>query len=379
MKFSDIIGQEYIKPILIRSVDEHRISHAQLFLGNEGSGTLAMALAYAQYINCENKQNGDSCGTCPSCIKMAKLIHPDVHFVFPTATTTNHPKKPISKEFYKEWREIIEKNQYFSLFDWYAHIGIDNKQGIINADDCNEINKILSLKTYEAEYKIMIIWMIEKLYYSAAPKLLKILEEPPPKTLFIAIAESKDQILNTILSRMQALQFNRFKNQDIRQWLQRYLQTDEARAQKIATQSQGNLNLAQKIHNENNEDEQLFQEFVQWMRHCYGNKIVEINQWVNQIAGVGRERQKIFLNLAARVIREALLFNLKLPELLKVSTSENEFVQKFSPFIHQKNIPYIYEEIQKAVFHIERNVNAKLVFMDLSLKFSKLLRMSSNG
>ena len=194
MLFKEIIGQELIKAKLIDTVKNKRISHAQLFLGPEGCGKLALAIAYAQYINCENKQENDSCGVCDSCNKFNKLIHPDLHFIFPNSTTKNVKEKNHSQLFINEFRELlIEKNYYLTLNDWYNKLGIENKQGIINTLDCANINKILSLKSYESEYTVIIIWMIEKLFYSAAPKILKILEEPPDKTLFILISEDHEQ------------------------------------------------------------------------------------------------------------------------------------------------------------------------------------------
>lgn len=376
MKFQDIVGQEDIKKRLIRSVDENRVSHAQLFLGPEGSGTLAMAIAYAQFINCKNRNEGDSCGVCPSCLKIAKLIHPDLHFVYPIAATKAHPKKPISKDFLNEWRSKVAENPYFNIFDWYEHIEMENKQGIINADDCNDIIRQLGLKTYEAEYKIMIIWMVEKLYHSAAPKLLKILEEPPPRTLFVLVAESQDQILNTILSRTQLVKFNALSDEHIYQTLSDKYNCKEKDATTIANLVDGNINQAIKLIGNTEEEDQSFQNFISWMRLCYANKIVEITKVINEFASLGREKQKNFLNYSSRVIRNSLMINLNNDELVKLNQAERDFAQKFSPFINKENIFHITEELQKAVFHIERNVNAKMVFMDLSLKMSKLLRLS---
>ena len=197
--------------------------HAQLFLGPEGSGKLPLALAYAQYINCQNRQEDDSCGHCPSCIKFNKLIHPDLHFVYPVSKTKDSSDKPTSKEFLKPWRELVlENNGYINLTDWYEKIDIEKKQGIINADDCNNIIKTLSYKSFESEYKIMIIWMVEKLFHSAAPKILKILEEPPEKTLFILISENPDIIINTILSRTQLVKIPKIANNDLYQELHQH-------------------------------------------------------------------------------------------------------------------------------------------------------------
>lgn len=379
MKFADITGHEEIKERLIRSVKENRVSHAQLFLGAEGSGTLALAIAYAQYVNCKNKTENDSCGVCPSCIKISKLIHPDLHFVYPIAATKEHPKKPISKEFLKEWRSIVLENPYFNIFDWYEHIGIENKQGIINADDCNDIIKQLGLKTYESEYKIMIVWMVEKLFHSAAPKLLKILEEPPARTLFILVSENQDQILNTILSRTQLVKFKTLSDEQVKNVLLNKYNCNEKDATTIANIADGNLNQATKLIGNTLAENQSFQSFVTWMRQCYAHKIIDIVKTVNEFASYGRERQKNFLSYSLRLIRHSLMMNLQSDSLVKLNQPERDFATKFSPFIHNGNIIQINQELQEAVFHIERNVNPKLVFMDLSLKMSKLLRISSTN
>jgi len=215
MRFADIIGQEDVKKRLVQTVKESRVSHAQLFLGPEGSGKLALAVAYAQYINCTNKQGDDSCGECPSCVKYQKFIHPDLHFIYPTAKIKNIDK-PMSKDFIKQWRELLsETNSYINLPDWYSKIGIERKQAIINARDCNEIIKTLTYKSYESEYKVMIIWMVEKLFHSAAPKILKVLEEPPDKTLFLLVSENQDLIINTILSRTQLIKIGRLDDNNL--------------------------------------------------------------------------------------------------------------------------------------------------------------------
>jgi len=215
LKFADVIGQQQVKSQLLKTVKNNRVSHAQLFLGQAGIGKLGLAIAYAQYINCTNKQEDDSCGVCPSCVKYEKLIHPDLHFIFPTATT-ERVEKPKSKDFVSEWRELIlDRNGYISIADWYGKIGIERKRAIINARDCNDIIQTLSYKSFEAEYKVMIIWMVEKLFHSAAPKLLKILEEPPDKTLFILVAENQESMLKTILSRTQLIKVPFLQDDDL--------------------------------------------------------------------------------------------------------------------------------------------------------------------
>ncbi len=225
MLFNNITGQNEIKRRLIQTVHENRVSHAQLFYGPEGSRKLAMAIAYARFINCRNRifdpqseGGGDACGTCPSCIKFSKLIHPDLHFIFPVATTKEVERNPVSNDFLKIWREVLLENDFrLNLNDWYKAAGFEKKQGIINADDCSEILRTLSYKSFESEFKIMIIWMADRLFHAAAPKILKILEEPPDKSLFILITENPEKIINTILSRTQTIKFPRLRDEDLMQ------------------------------------------------------------------------------------------------------------------------------------------------------------------
>ena len=379
MQFKDIIGQDKIKKRLINTVKDNRISHAQLFLGPEGSGKLALAIAYAQYINCKNKQDNDSCGQCSSCIKYNKIIHPDLHFVYPVAATKKHPKHPVSEMFLEKWREFLKENNYYpNLNDWYKKIDIEQKQGIISAEDCNEIIKTLSLKPYESEYKVMIIWMAEKIFHSAAPKILKILEEPSDKTLFILISENQDKIISTILSRTQIIKIPKISDIDLQNALINKTNCTDREAKRIAAIADGNVKRALGLVNTDKEHDFNFINFRDWMRLCLkiNKNIVKLNNFVNEISKVtgGRERQKGLLSYALRIIRECLLLNYGNNNLEKLEREELIFIQKFSFFINSKNIVQLTEEFNKALFHIERNGNPKIVFMDLSLTVNKLLR-----
>ena len=219
MLFKEVLGQEKLKELLLHSVREGRMHHAQLFLGPKGSANLALALAFAQYVGCVSKQQDDACGTCPSCIKQMKFVHPDLHFVFTVATTTKVKAKPISKNFLTEWRSLLDENPYFSLFYWLKHIGVENKQGRISVEESAHILKDLSLKPYESETRMILIWMPEKMNIQAANKLLKIIEEPPQKTLFLLVAESTDNMLATVLSRTQLLKVPRHSDEEVLNYL----------------------------------------------------------------------------------------------------------------------------------------------------------------
>ena len=373
MRFADIIGQEDIKQRLVRTVEESRVSHAQLFLGPEGSGKLALAVAYAQYINCTNKQDGDSCGECPSCIKYQKFIHPDLHFIYPTAKVKNI-EKPMSKDFISQWRELLlETNSYINLSAWYAKLGMERKQAIINARDCNEIIKTLSYKSYESEYKVMIIWMVEKLFHAAAPKILKVLEEPPDKTLFLLVSENQDLIINTILSRTQLIKIGKLSDAELTKALIRdgY---EPAQANDAVRIADGNYLAAVRLISQSEEERYNFLNFREWMRNVYQFDVEKLIKFVADMSKNSREKNKSFLNYALRFTRESLLMNYNSSDLVRVNNEESDFIGKFYPFINERNSHLIAEELDKSIYHIERNANPSVLFMDLSLKLAKWLR-----
>lgn len=394
MLFKDIIGHKEVINKLIQTVTDNRVSHAQLILGPEGSGKLALAIAYSQFLNCENKQYygenhplgiiGDACGKCKSCLKFDKLIHPDIHFIFPNATTKKVSKNNFSDNFLVEWRAfLLEKNYYVNLNEWFEKLGIENKQGTINVRDCNEINRILSFKTYESEYKIMIIWMVEKLYHSAAPKILKILEEPPEKTLFLLISENHDQILPTILSRTQLIKLLKIEDNEIIEKLIQSYQIDEKTAQFIAQHADGNYSEALRILNNTEEEKFNTELLISWLRGCYKGSTIDVstkstnveglNNLVATLSKIGREKQKNFLNYVLKIARYCVLINFNKSELVKLSSEESKFISNFYRFINSQNIEDVSSELNKAIYHIERNANSSILFMDLSLKMNKLL------
>ncbi len=369
MRFSDIIGQDTIKKKLINSVLENRVSHAQLFLGPDGCGKLALAIAYAQYISCENKQADDSCGVCRSCVKYEKLAHPDLHFIYPVSGS-----KDTSKTYLKEWRSFLtEKKYYVGLNDWFKYLEFENKQGIINASDCNEIIKTLSLRAYESEYKIVIIWMVEKLFHSAAPKLLKILEEPPDKTLFILLSENPDLILPTILSRTQLLKIPPISDKSLIEALVSKQSLPPKRAHEIVRLSAGNYTTALSLLN--TDEDSFFNAFREWMLLCYGNKFADIVKWIEDLAKTGREKQKQFLRYGLEIVRSCTLYNFSQHQLiLNEQEEETAFIAKIAKFIHPGNAVLFSDEFERAVYHIERNANPKILMLDLSIKAAEFLK-----
>lgn len=372
MNFSKIIGQTHIKNHLKTSADKGRIPHAQLFVGEEGSGTLATAIAYANHILCSEDD-----AVCR--LKIEKLAHPDLHFAFPVANNSKIKRHAVSNLFLEEWREFIQTQPYGNLFDWYKLLEIENKQGSISVDESLEIVKKLSLKSFEGGYKIMIIWMADKLNNAAANKLLKLIEEPPEKTVFLLITENEELIINTIRSRCQVLHFPPLAENDIKNELIKQFEIAEVEATKIAHQAEGNYNKAIDIVNQDSEDI-LFEEwFITWIRAAFkakGNKaaINDLIAWSTTVAKTGRETQKQFLNFCLNFFRQALLQNYTATDLVFfIPKTTNFSLEKFAPFVHGNNILEINNALNDAIYHIERNGNAKIILTDLSIKLTRLL------
>lgn len=373
MQFKDIIGLESVKSQFIQTVKENRVSHAQLLVGPKGVGKLPLAIAFAQYVSCLDRKENDSCGVCSSCKKYQKLIHPDLHFVFPVVTGKGFTN-PVSDNFISNWRSQIESDHYFDLGEWYKTLGVDNSQGLIYSSESNEIIRKLNLKTYESEYKIMVIWLPEKMHSSCANKLLKMIEEPPKKTLFIMVSEEPTKILQTILSRTQIINVPKIDSSDLSQALTSEFNLSGTELANVVRLAEGSYRKARLLIQNSDENTFNFMNFVAIMRLSYARKVIEIMEWSEQIAGIGRERQKSFLNYCIRMVRENFILNLKKSEMVFLNGEEMNFSQRFSPFINEENVWILADELSKAHSDVERNANAKIVFLDLSLKLVKLLR-----
>jgi len=379
MQFSEILGQEYIKNHLVKSAASGRIPHAQLFVGPEGSGTLAMAIAYAQYVLCNNPGDENTGGNESCNLKFEHLSHPDLHFIYPTVTTEEVKKNPKSLDFITDWRHFLKENPYGSLFDWYGVLGVQNKQGEIRVEDAQEILKSLALKSYEGGYKIMIIWMADKMNTAASNKLLKLLEEPSEKTLFILISENEEDIIQTIRSRCQVLHFKGIAEKIIAAALVSRKNTDPRKASKLAHQAQGNFNKAMQLLEENGEDVVFEKWFVDWVRAAFRAKgnaaaIQDLISWSEQIAALGRETQKKFLSYCIDMFRQALLLNYQTTNLVYMEPKIEKFkLENFAPFVNGNNINDIFRELSDAMYHIERNGNAKIILTDLSIKLTRLI------
>ena len=375
MQFKDVIGQSAIKQRLIQSVRENHVSHAQLFFGPAGSGKLPLALAYAQYILCPNRTETDSCGVCPTCQKIQKLVHPDLHFVVPTNTTKSVKSNPESDLFMEEWREFALKNDgYFNDTDWYAFLDIENKQGYMSVRDAASLLRKLNMKSYEGEYKIAIIWMAEKMRVETANKLLKLLEEPPEKTVFLLIAEDAEELLATIKSRTALVKIPAIDLGSIESALIDRLGCNPQQAHDAAMISEGNWLTACHSVQDSEEHNFFFTTFQQWMRLCFRSAYPELIDFSSNIKTLGRERQKELLDYGLRIIRNSLLFNNNLAEIVMLPDDEKTFNSKFAPFVNPANLAQIAELFEEAIRQIERNGNAQIIFTDVSFKMVGLLK-----
>ena len=377
MFFRDIIGQQEVIERLVKDAQAGTVPHALLFCGPEGVGKLQTAIAFARYLLCRDKGTAaDSCGTCPSCVKMDKLVHPDLHFVFPVINKSKTAgRSTVSDDEIATWRETVLEQQYFGFEEWLSAIDADNKQASIFVTESEQIISKLSLKSVEGGYKIMIIWHAEKMNQQCANSLLKLLEEPPAGTLFILTTDAPEQILETIISRTQRIDFKRIPEQDISDRLQGPgYGLDAETAQKIAHLSGGSWLKAVSALRVNAESEEFFDYFTQLMRLSYGRKLKDLKLWADGIAGGGREWQKRFLAYCQRMIRENFICNFHNPELNYMTEQERQFSVRFAPFVNENNIIGLMDTLTDAQRDIEQNVNSKMVFFDLSLKTIMLMK-----
>lgn len=376
MQFKDIIGQRQVIDRLLSSYRENRVAHTQLFLGQEGSGAFALALAFAQYINCEQKQEGDSCGKCASCLKYERFSHPDLHFFFPTTTNDKVKKDPKSELFLDEFREYLtESRGYITQNGWYEQLKVGNKQGMINVRDASDIIAKTSLKPYEAPYKIIMIWMAEKLNDATSNKLLKTFEEPPENTIIMLVAERYEMLLPTVRSRAQLIKVPKIGIEDMQKALKERLEFDENAAGEIAVMSSGSWNLAQDLADNSEEVKANFVTFRQWLRHCFKpDNYLELNKFISELGRLGREKQKAMLNYGLEMVHLCMLHNQDHGSLVVKNGEELEFSKKLAPFITPDNQEEIYSLLNEAVYHIERNAHPGILFSDLSFKLIDIFR-----
>jgi DNA polymerase-3 subunit delta' len=375
MFFREIVGQELLKNRLIQTVKENRVSHAWLFFGPEGTGSLPLALAYAGYILCTNRTETEACGVCPSCRKTQKYIHPDLHFLFPVNKTRDtEGENATCDDFLADWRNFLLYNPYGRINQWYNQIDLENKQGNINTDESKRLASKLFLKPFESDYKIAIIWQADKMNDQASNKILKLLEEPPPMTIFILITENPDSLLPTIRSRCIPVKVPRIPDEDILNHLTSVHSIEKENALEITRLAQGNYLKAKEMITDSEDFNYFFTKFRDLMRSCLRSNIPELIKHAEELAGLNRERQKTFLEYGLSTIRESVALHFGEPALVHISSGEMEFTPKFAPFITGYNTAAFTEELTRASRDIERNGNGKIIFLDLVLKLAGLIK-----
>ena len=378
MRFKDITGQQELKEHLVRSIESGRISHAQLFTGAAGAGTLPLATAYVQYLNCTNRHDGDSCGECPSCRKIAELAHPDLHFVFPVNKQGKKSGEVVrSDDFIEDWREIVESTGgYFSAQEWFDRLDLGKTlKGMISAKETDEIIRKLSFKSFEAEYKTMIIWLPETMNEEAANKILKILEEPWDKTLFILVTERADRLLQTILSRTQEVAVPRLKSEVLEDVVRSSGEQDEAKVRNVARLANGDLCELRRLLAGATDDvrHESFELFCALMRFSYNDRHLEMITWAEELAQLTREQQLSFLRHSARLLRESYIMHAGAAGATYLWGEEAAFCNKFAPYINSRNIEPLIGEIEMAMGQIAQNGNPKIVFTHFALAVSKYI------
>ena len=369
MKFGDIHGLEETKKHLISSAQRNHVAHAQLFSGVEGSALLPMALAFATYLNCENPTDSDSCGTCSSCSKSLKYIHPDIHFVFPICGTEEvKVKDAICQVFLAPWRTFLLDNPYGTLTDWAKVFGGENKQLSIYRRESREMIDALSLKAFEGKFKIMLIWMPELMHPAAANGILKILEEPAPNTVFLLVSPQRERLLRTIRSRTQLVRIPPFNNSELTHILETEYTIEGTIARQLAHLADGSLQTALKIHEE--ADINLHTMFIDWMRNCFAHNFIALSSDAEKFAALSKSAQKTLILYGLEILRESLVAGQEEDKLLRMTGEEMVFVKKFSKTLNTNLIDRLARQLSESHYHLERNANAKIVFMNLSIVFS---------
>ncbi len=378
MKFKDVIGQNEVKEKLIKAFKEERVPHTQLFTGKEGTGALPLAIAFSQFINCENRSENDSCGECPSCKKYEKFAHPDLHFIFPSNKPEGFKENPASELFMKQWIEYLQKVDGYALQnEWYSYLNIGKKQGSIYARDANNLIRILGLKAYEAKYKVVIIWMAERMDATPANKLLKTLEEPPENTIIFLISERYELLLPTVRSRAQLVKVPKIKDEELKKAIIEkfpdFADSKEEYLETIIKNANGSWNKALELVSEEDSTEENFSDFREWLLLCYRYDYPKIFEFAQKMSLKGREKQKSFLQYGLDVVSSSLKINNGNKNLISGTNDEKTFLIKFAPFINEINQLEFYNALNEAVYHIERNAHAGILFGDLSLTLVELL------
>jgi len=372
VKFTDIPGLSEIKSSLINAVRNNHIAHAQLFLGKTGALNLPLALAYTNYLHCQNKGEHDCCGVCPACTKSLKYIHPDTSFVFPLGNVKGDKDVDRFKaDILKSWRAFLIEQPFGDLNDWTNYYGGEDKQALISREESREIIKTLSLKPFESPYKVMIIWQPELMHPSAANGILKILEEPPANTFFLLVSNAAERLLPTILSRTQMVQVPQLYDEDLDAYLREKLTVEAARRQEIIQIADGNLNLAIKLIS--SEEDHFQDRFAEWMRSCYKRDYSKLVGFSEDFHDLDRLSQRNLFQYGLGMMRETLLHSAGADTISRIKTGEVKFVKDFSKIMNVDKVEHVNQLLTDAHYHLERNGSAKMIFLDLSLQIAKTI------
>lgn len=373
MFFRDIIGQHELKKQLIETAQKGIVPHARLFCGQAGTGAFQLAFAYARYLNCTDRSDTDSCGKCKSCLKYNEFAHPDLHFVFPIVASKEH-KKAVCDDYLTTWYDFLRSHLYFDLDMWLEQMEAKNKQALIYTEESDRILRKTSLKIYEADYRILLIWMPERMNVACANKLLKIIEEPPQNTVILMVSDSPEQILGTILSRTQRLNVRPIDTHALTEALQHIHQLDADAAKQIAHLAHGNILHAEKAINTENENSLFLDFFIQIMRNSWARNVKEMKIIAEELAGMPREKQKSFLTYCQHLIRENFVYRFHADNLNYMKQNEAAFSMRFASYVNERNVFEMISEFSDAERHISQNGNAKMIFFDLSLRITVLLK-----
>ena len=376
MKFQEVIGQGEAKQRLVKLVEEGRVPHAMLFTGPTGCGKMAMAMAFASYLLCANRHDGDSCGTCPQCIMLRKWAHPDLHFTYPvikqSGTTSDY--KPVSDDFSKEWHDLLADGPYFTIEQWLLAMGTTTQQAIMTVKEADAISHKLSLRSSQGGYKVSLIWLPERMREDTANKLLKMIEEPPSQTVFILVSENPAALLETIRSRTQLFGMHRIAIEDIELALVQKRGIDEEPAKKLARFAEGSWLKALDALDAESENREFLTDFISLNRLSFSRDVKGLAKWSQDVTKYGREKQKRMLAFFLRMTRESFMYNFHIPQLTYLTTQEENFVKKFAPFMNENNVMEMAEVFSEAIRDIGQNANARIVFFDVALQSTKLIR-----
>ena len=376
MKFEEVVGQDDAKQRLVRLVAEGRVPHAMLFTGPQGCGKMALAMAFASYLLCAHPHDGDSCGECPQCTMLRKWAHPDLHFTFPVIKpkSSSADSKPVSDDFIREWREMLAGGPYFTLEQWLDEMHAESQQAIMTVKEADELTHKLSLRSSQGGYKVSIIWMAERMREETANKLLKLIEEPPSQTVFLLVSENPAALLETIRSRTQRFDMRRIDTDQVERALVERRGIDAEAARRIARISEGNWLNAVGALDAESESRAFLDDFISMTRMSFMRNVSGMMQWTANVTKYGREKQRRMLTYFNRMVRESFMYNFHIPDLTYMTVEEENFVKRFAPFVNELNVVELSELMEKACFDIGRNANAKMVFFDVSLQVTVLLR-----